>query len=161
MMGFLKSSFILLFFLPIFVYSQQYKIQPLPIALTFVSGVAKGYSDVINYRYEEFKIIHPNANDQYWNPDISWTNKWKVGSTTEERFWGSSRWFVPLTDANHMFPTVSKYSAIGAIVIKIGDKQKFIYYVYDFIIYTLSYSLFHNSLVALKLGINPLLSKLP
>lgn len=137
----MKLLILLIFFLnlPLLIFG-QYKLQPLPIALTFISGAAKGYSDVINYRYEEFKIVHPNANDQYWNPDISWTNKWKVGSTTEERFWGSSRWFVPLTDASHILPTISKYAVIGAIVIKIGDKQKFIYYVYDFIVYTISYS---------------------
>lgn len=54
-----------------------YKIQPTPVILCFFGGAFKGYSDVLNYHYSNFKKIHPNINDQFWNPELSWTNKYK------------------------------------------------------------------------------------
>lgn len=40
---------------------------------------------------------------RFLNSNESWKRKWADGSTTKERFWGSSRWFVFMTDGEHLF----------------------------------------------------------
>ena len=119
----------------------NWKIQPVPIGLVYLSGASKGLHDVLEYHYDHFQNLHPKANPCYWNPSISWHNKWQNGDPANgERFPGSSTIFVSLTDASHLTNSISKYTAIAAIVIKIGQKQEWKYYLYDFVIYTFAYS---------------------
>lgn len=51
--------------------------------------------------------------EQFWNPRFSWRNKWATDASQpyhhirhtlvgQERFWGSSRWLVFLTDGFHL-----------------------------------------------------------
>jgi hypothetical protein len=43
-------------------------------------------------------------NPQFWNPGISWQNKWKNGDHAQgEKFFGSSTFLSPLTDSWHLF----------------------------------------------------------
>ena len=135
----MKKLLVILLLLPMLAFS-QYKIQVLPASLMFVSGTAKGYADVLSTHYSSFQSAHPNANPQFWNPDKSWRNKWKDGSTTKERFLGSSTVFVATTDGWHLANAVNKTALIGAIVLKMGHKQPFRYYLYDFAIYSAAYS---------------------
>ena len=67
-----------------------YKIQPSTIVLLYFSGFFNGYRDVLNYHYYVFKDHHPNANDQFWNPAISWKNKYKNNDPSQgPKFWES------------------------------------------------------------------------
>lgn len=120
----------------------QYTIQPAPVALAFVSGAAKGIADVISVHYDNFSRVHPGANQQYWDPAVSWRNKYKNGDPVQgAKFPGSTTIFVSLTDAWHLCNTVNKAAIIGAITIRIGDKKRpFTYYLADFALYSLSYS---------------------
>jgi len=118
----------------------QYKFQPVPTALIFVAGASKGYADVLKTHYYKFKEVHPNANDNYWDASISWKNKWADNSYTKEKFLGSSTVLVWTTDGWHLSNTINKFAIIGAVTIKLGQKQPFRYYLYDFLIYTASYS---------------------
>ena len=67
-------------------------------------GVAKYITDTINFRYST--SIFARLNPLFWNPAISWRNKWKDGSTTKERFFLSSTLLVFTTDAWHLFTLV-------------------------------------------------------
>jgi hypothetical protein len=40
---------------------------------------------------------------QFLNTNLSWRNKWAEGSTTIPRFWGSTTFFVFVTDGEHLF----------------------------------------------------------
>ena len=63
------------------------------ILFTILSGISKAITDLS----EEQNI---KGNPSYWIKDMSWVNKWKGGDKSKgEKFWGSSRWFVFLTDA--------------------------------------------------------------
>lgn len=118
-----------------------YRIQPSTIVLVYFGGIFKGYGDVLNYHYPSFKRLHPNANDQWWNPDLAWTNKYKNGIPPEPKFWGSKTIFVDLTTADHAAYGLSKYCMIGAVCIKIGEKGKPIkHYLLDALIYTAVYN---------------------
>lgn len=112
----------------------QYKFQPVPVGLMFISGASKGTADFLQFHY--------TGNSKFWNPDLSWQNKWKNDDPAQgEKFLGSSTIFVTFTDGWHMMNTCNKYSTILAITVQIGGKKKpFKYYLYDFVIYSLAYS---------------------
>lgn len=120
-------------FLPL-IATAQYKIEPLPVGLMFLSGASKGTADYLQFHYTKY--------NKFWNPDLSWKNKWKNGDRLQgEKFFGSSTIFVCFTDCWHLCNTINKYSCVGAIVLKIGGKKKPLkYYLYDFAVYSLAYS---------------------
>jgi len=79
------------------------------LALSIMAGLADGTRDVLSFRYS--RSIFPQADGEqflgagpaFWNPDISWRNKWKDGDPEQgERFPGSSTFLVWLTDAWHL-----------------------------------------------------------
>ena len=70
--------------------------------LLFVSGMADGTAETLRVNYSDFKAVFPKANDQYWNPSISWHNKWKNGDIRQgEKFPLSSTALVFTTDGYH------------------------------------------------------------
>lgn len=97
----------------------------------FLSGMAAGYKEVILHHYPQFKKRHPNANDLYFNPEVSWKNKYKDwdNGDTRERFLGSKTIFVGATDFYHLTGIVDHTALIaGTAVIVIGEKRKWYEY---------------------------------
>lgn len=75
------------------------------ISLSIFSGFCKAICDLS----EEGKLKFRNKG--YWIKKYSSNNKWKNGDKSQgEKFFGSSRWFVALTDAWHLFGTFMFYS---------------------------------------------------
>ena len=63
----------------------------------FFAGACEGIMDAISFRPWDF------YGKEYWDPRYSWKRKWKNGDEKQgECFWGSSRWFVFLTDGWHL-----------------------------------------------------------
>lgn len=91
-----------------------------------VAGAADGLNQTLWAHYDHFKRVHPNANDQYWNPYNSWTNKYDYGMLGQTSF-------VWITDAHHLTRTVNR-TAIrfnnSAFPISRG-KQKWYWYMVD------------------------------
>jgi hypothetical protein len=117
---------ILLF--PLFTSAQWYKPTKNDVAiagLSFVAGSANGLEETIKFHYGTFKHIHPGANDQYWNPAISWTNK--------NRNWITQA-LPTFTDGYHISRGISRVSMIAAVSISINDKQNWKVYLRKFII---------------------------
>ena len=129
----MKKFLLILTFLPL-IATAQYKFQPVTTGLMVLSGASKGTADYLQFHY--------TGQSQFWNPDLSWRNKWKNGDPAQgEKFPGSSTVFVSLTDGWHMCNTVNKFSCIAAITIQIGGKKKPIkYYLLDFLTYSAAYS---------------------
>jgi len=64
-----------------------------------LSGSMDGTSETLKFKYNSFKTIFPYCNNQYWNPDLNWRNKWKSGDPTKgEKFPLSSTVFVFTTE---------------------------------------------------------------
>ena len=64
--------------------------------LSVALGITKAIVDTLSFR--KGTNIFPSS----WQIDNSWRNKWKNGDPRQgEKFWGSSRWLVPFTDAFH------------------------------------------------------------
>lgn len=93
------------------------------IPTAFGSGLMDGWNQTLNFHYRKFKKVFPGANDQFWNPPISWENKYaKDGTgavlTNYEAFPFSTTVLVWTTDGHHltragdhlfMFATVGLY----------------------------------------------------
>ena len=77
---------------------------------SFVSGILDGTIESISYHYDNgFKKRFSKANDQFWNPSISWTNKYKNNDPSlGPKFMGSTDMFVCTTDAYHMLRTTKR-----------------------------------------------------
>lgn len=131
----IKLKILLFLLLPICVSSQILSKKEVPsFAAMFVSGMADGLNQTLEYRYSNFKKIFPNANDKFWNPAISWTNKWKNGvESNGEKFIGSSSVFVAFTDGYHATRLVEHLGMSGSVALKINlfQKKRWYFYVID------------------------------
>lgn len=66
------------------------------VLIIFLAGLSEGVMDWLQFRYFVY------GGSTFWNPSLSWVNKWKPGTTNVERFWQSSRSLVFLTDGWHL-----------------------------------------------------------
>lgn len=75
-----------------------------------VSGMIDGTIESMTWHYEDgFKPRCPNVNDQFWNPAVSWTNKYKNHDPKQgPKFFGSTNLFVYTTDAYHMLRSTAR-----------------------------------------------------
>ena len=105
-------------------YSQQKGKFIFKSTAVFLSGMSDGFNQSLLFRYQTVKEEF-NLNDQFWNPDISWRNKWKNGDFTQgEKFLGSSTIFVGFTDGYHMTRMISQGLLCTSIVINLSEKKK-------------------------------------
>lgn len=97
---------------------QKFKIKPYiaPAVCVFIAGVAEGCMDVLQFHYGYFKKKFPNANDQFWYPDISWQNR-------------RGKYFPFVRDGWHLLKTVNHGFYTATIVLNIGQKTKWYWYV--------------------------------
>lgn len=74
-----------------------------PICATlFLAGAADGLSQDLLFHYNEFERTTGVENHQYWDPNISWRNKYKNGDPSAgAKFFGSTTFLVGLTDGYH------------------------------------------------------------
>jgi hypothetical protein len=71
------STLIVLSFLSISSWGQITKKDIAPFTLMFVSGFCDGTSEALKFHYSAIDNKFGIKNDQFWNPEISWTNKYK------------------------------------------------------------------------------------
>jgi hypothetical protein len=83
----------------------------LVVLLLIISGIAKAICDLSSDDKIKFKP------ETYWVKSRSWVNKWKNNDPKQgEKFWGSSRWFVSLTDAWHLFGLIERITLAIAFI---------------------------------------------
>lgn len=87
----------------------------------YVSGYARGLEQKLMFDYKAFEAKHPSANQWYWNPQISWRNKYQDRLPYRgERFKGSSTVFVWTTDAKHMLDAVNNIGMYATLTISLS-----------------------------------------
>jgi len=80
----------------------KWRKEVLPVTAMFLAGALNGVNQDLLFHYYEFQNTFPNANPQFWNPDLSWRNKYMNGDPAQgEAFLGSSTIFVAATDGYH------------------------------------------------------------
>lgn len=77
----------------------------LAILFIVLSSISEAIMDTVQFHYEKsiFKFNPDKYNPLFWDASISWKNKYKENSMTEEKFYGSKTIFVFTTDAWHFF----------------------------------------------------------
>lgn len=104
-------------------YSQKDSLRWLRYGVYFTAGMAEGYSDVLQFHYNKFQKVHPNANPQYWNPQISWTNKYN----SKVPFAKTAMVFT--TDGWHFTKFVKNVGIFGGLCIPLQKGKKWWWYV--------------------------------
>jgi hypothetical protein len=97
----------------------QFKIKQhiAPASCVFISGLAEGVQDYLQFHYD--------GSNQFWQPDISWTNKYKNHDPSQgERFPGSTNIFVFTTDGWHLMKFTNHLFLAGALAFKISEEKK-------------------------------------
>jgi hypothetical protein len=142
----MKKLVFFLFLVPVLCHAQLYTVKELKnialtSSLTMVSGMFDGTAETLKFHTPNFFKRCPGANPQFWNPGLSWVNKWKNGDPDQgERFWQSSRAFVCTTDGYHLMRTGRNLFAMGAIVVHLGEKREWYKYLIDFAVNYLAFS---------------------
>jgi hypothetical protein len=120
------------------------------ILLITVAGFSNAVMDVLNYRYHK-SIFRHAKNQQWWNPQISWLNKWKNGDYNQgESFWGSSRWFVRFTDAWHFFQGLMFTSLFVVVIVYDVVFVWWLDYILMYALFTTVFSVCFNKLLILR-----------
>lgn len=114
------------------------------LCLIVIAGISKAVMDVLQFRFSR-SIFNKFKNYTWWNPAISWRNKWKNGDHLQgERFWGSSRWFVRFTDAWHFFQGIMLTTIFIAMVIYPIVFFPLVDFALIYLLFTSTFSLFYN-----------------
>ncbi len=110
-------------------------------SLAFVAGSSKGFNETLQFNYRIFEKTFPGANRQWFDPKVSWRNKYEGGNPDNgSKFFLSTSVLVMATDQYHLNNFIHKAAITSALVIKIGEgKQPFKYYLLDFLYYTVCY----------------------
>jgi hypothetical protein len=115
-------------------------------ALLFTAGLAKGFNEGLQYKYNGFEDLFPKANDQWFYPTFSYNNKYKDNDPTKgPKFPLSTSVLVMFTDQYHLNNFIHRAALTAALIIKIGDAKKPLkHYLYDVLYYTACYQVgFH------------------
>ena len=92
------------------------------ILCAIIAFIGFGVMDELAHHYDSMPKFFKKK-PQFWDKRISWMNKWYKNKTTGvvyfkmkvERFWGSSRWFVFLTDGWHLIQFISYHMLSTAL----------------------------------------------
>lgn len=77
------------------------------IALIILSGVSKAMMDTLQFHFEQ-SVFKNKGN--WWNPQLSWKNKYEWFKGNKVLTWLISNPFVAITDAWHFFQFVHAVS---------------------------------------------------
>ena len=125
---------------------QYFKDNKYNLSSFFIAGAMDGTVEILRHDYRTFKRVFPKANDQFWDPQKSWHNKWKDGERANgEKFLGSSTVFVWTTDGYHLLRSTEKFFIVTGVALKFACneqvfQQKWWYYILDFVAHSLAYT---------------------
>lgn len=106
-----------------------------------IAAFGKAVSDLLKHEhlykvsifYRKRKIFNP----RFWNPKISWANKYKQGTKTQEKFPGSTTVFVLFTDGWHL----AQFIMLSAFFVSIVHYEPMFNHLIDFVIYRIIFGL--------------------
>jgi hypothetical protein len=108
-------------------------------ALVFTAGASKGFNETLMFHWKAFRHSFPKANPNWFNPDVSWRNKYKGGDPNAgAKFPLSTSVLVAATDQYHLNNFINRVAWGTTVVIKIGEGKKPLkHYLLDFLYYSL------------------------
>jgi len=123
------------------------------VLLIILSGICKGIQDQTMFHWGLSWTKYLKG--LFWNPLISWKNKYKNGDPKQgPKFWGSTTLLVGFTDAWHLFGSVSRIidrTIVVLVYASLTDHNWFIYillWIGLFIFYTIGFKLFYHKSIS-------------
>jgi hypothetical protein len=94
----------------------------LAFALIALGGASYGLKETVTHHYPAFEARFPHADQSWWNPALSWHNKYEGGIPAQgPDFPGSTTVFVFVTDAYHLFGAIDRWdTAIGFVLLTLA-----------------------------------------
>lgn len=92
----------------------------LVVALLVFSSISNGVMDTIQFHYQG--SVFDGGNDQFWNPKVSWENKYAKGPDGiqrpyKPRYFGSTTFLSFTTDGWHLFKALFLWFNRAAMVV--------------------------------------------
>lgn len=90
------------------------------LILMINAAICKAVMDTLQFHFAEsvFCKLGNIPSQRFWNPALSWMNKYKDGDIEKgEKFFGSSTVFVSFTDAWHLFGMINSFLICAPIVL--------------------------------------------
>jgi hypothetical protein len=119
------------------------------VILILLSGICKGIQDQTMFHWGLSWTKYLKG--LFWNPLISWKNKYKNGDPKQgPKFWGSTTFLVGVTDAWHLFGGIGRILDRTIVVLVYASLTDFKWYIYVliwiglFIFYTIGFKLFYH-----------------
>lgn len=118
--------------------------------LFFLAGICEAIMDKLQFHYD-VSVFKYFKNQYFWNPNLSWRNKYKNGDPSNgEKFFLSKSLLVGFTDAWHMFKllrTLLLFVAIYFLMLGcITNTVCLIYVIIARILYGVAFSIFFSRL---------------
>lgn len=142
-----KKTFTLILFLLISTFGfgqrREFKlIEEIPSMSTmFLAGAFNGVSQDLLFHYNEFETTFPNTNPQFWNPEISWVNKYKNGDPLQgARFPGSTTILVGTTDGYHAMLSSRDIMVVTSIALS-SKSRSWKHFLKKTAVYTIAYGI--------------------
>lgn len=90
--------------------------------LIALGGMCYGLKETLTHHYGAFAARFPHANPLWWNPALSWQQKYEGGIQAQgPAFPGSTTVLVFLTDAYHLFSELERwFTRCGFVVLAFG-----------------------------------------
>lgn len=131
----------------------------LSVVMMAVAGFWNANMDTVAFHFSE--SVFEGKKDEYYNPAISWQNKWWKDPVTgeidvdREKYWGSSRWFVKFTDYWHLAKSgMLMFVFLSVVFYRRGKGSRWWEYGIDYILlylaFTFTFSLFFGVLLLRK-----------
>ena len=125
------------------------------ILLVSIAGISKAIMDNLQFHYNRSVFKNNDKyNQNFWDPNLSWVNKYKEGSMTEPKFLGSTTYFVFTTDAWHLFQMIMLICLFVGIAVTAFYGGSFIYMMIKVAIlrtfFGLTFTLFFNKFLNVK-----------
>ncbi len=74
-----------------------------PAVLFFAAGICNSVMDTLAYHFSS-SVFSLKSNPQFWNPELSWINKYRNGDPGQgAKFFGSTTFLVWTQDGWHLF----------------------------------------------------------
>lgn len=117
------------------------------LSLIFIAfaGIANACMDVLKTRRWCSSLFRIFRKDDWFNPAVSWRNKWKNGDPLQgERFLGSSTFLVWLTDAWHFLKMIMIVSICLSVIAYVPLFNWYVDLILLLLAFTLSFELFYG-----------------
>ncbi len=115
------------------------------IVFLIVAAIFKSIFDTLQFHYEN--SVFSKTSQKWWNPAISWKNKWKNDDPNQgERFFGSSTFLVCITDAWHFFQHLMIFCIVLSIVTYVQIYNIWIDFFICYAIFTGVFELFFSKI---------------